>query len=109
MMRATVAEDAARSAATPLPGRDKLIIGLIAFFINSAPFMDAVPSINWGSAASRPSGVIDTRSLIATLSEAAISFGSVEHVLRWRLNSAIGLDPTAACSMAGASCSSVYR
>ena len=41
MMRATVAEDATRSVATPLPSRDKLIIGLIAFFTMVALTLEA--------------------------------------------------------------------
>ena len=50
--------------------------------INAGPFVDALASIKIGSAASLPSGVISTRSVTLTLSEAAIDPGSFEHVLR---------------------------
>ena len=49
---------------------------------NAGPFVDALASIKIGSAASLPSGVISTRSVTLTLSEAAIDSGSLEHVLR---------------------------
>ena len=75
----------------------------MALRIKAGPFAEALASISTGSAASLPFGAMKTRSLIAILSEEETDLGSVEHVLRWRLNSSMGPDATSAFSVATAS------
>src|SRR6202158_3135106 len=75
----------------------------MALCINAGPLADALASIRNGSAASLPSSVMSTRSVILILSEGAIVPGSFEHVLRWRRNSVTRLDWMSAVFDAGAS------
>src|SRR3981081_4770105 len=75
----------------------------MALCISAGPLADALASIRIGSAASFPSSVMNTRSVILILSEGATDAGSFEHVLRRRRNSVTRLDATSAVFDAGAS------
>ena len=75
----------------------------IAPCISNGPFMEALASIRIGSAASLPSGVINTRSLTLTSSAPDSEAGSFEQVLRCRRNAAISVLAISAASVAGAS------